>query len=208
MMRILVACERTQRVCAEFLARGHDAWSCDLRATAGQYPERHIRSDVIDVLDKDRWDMIIAFPPCTDLSGACGHLWPQKLADGRLQSAFDFVLKIWNSCEKVCIENPQGWLNTNWQKPTQTVHPWYFGDPWLKRTCLWLKGLPGLHYVLYDTPLLNFGGIYKTAVDPIGYWVSSSNRKDGVLKNGKHSSPGKRAETFPAIARAMAQAWG
>lgn len=206
-MRILIACERTQRVCIEFRRLGHEAYSCDIQPPSGGYPDWHIQDDVLRVLD-NCWDMVIAFPPCTDLSCACAHLWPLKKADGRQAAAFDFILKIWESCEKVCVENPQGWLNTNWRKPDQTVHPYFFGDPWLKRTCLWLKNLPKLHYVLEDTPLLNMMGTYRTAVDPIGYWVSSSNRKSGLLKNGKARSADLRAETFPAIARAMAEAWG
>lgn len=206
-MRILIACERTQRVCIEFRRLGHEAYSCDIQPASGGHPEWHIQDDVLRILDQG-WDMVVAFPPCTDLSCACGHLWPLKQADGRQAAAFDFILKIWNSCEKVCVENPQGWLNTNWRKPDQTVHPYFFGDPWLKRTCLWLKNLPELHYVLEDTPLLNMMGVYKTAVDPVGYWVSSSNRQDGRLKNGKHRDADSRAETFPAIARAMAEAWG
>lgn len=206
-MKILTACEESQRVCIEFRKRGHEAYSCDLQPCSGGYPEWHIQGDVRQVL-REEWDMVIAFPPCTHLSCACSHLWPQKNEDGRQQGAFDFVLEIWKSSEKVCIENPQGWLNSNWKKPCQTVHPYFFGDPWLKRTCFWLKNLPKLYYVLEDTPLLNLCGIYKTAVKPIGYWVSSSNRKDGKLKNGKHRDPVARSKTFPAIARAMAEAWG
>lgn len=206
-VRILIACERTQRVCIEFRRLGHEAYSCDIQSQSGGYPDWHIQDDVLRVLDNG-WDMVIAFPPCTDLSCACANLWPLKQSDGRQADAFDFILKIWNSCEIVCVENPQGWLNTNWRKPDQTVHPYFFGDPWMKRTCLWLKNLPKLPYVLKDTPLLNMMGVYKTAVDPVGYWVSSSNRKEGLLKNGKNRNADARAETFPAIARAMAGHWG
>lgn len=206
-MKILTVCEESQRVCIEFRKRGHEAYSCDLQPCSGGHPEWHIQGDARQVL-QENWDMIIAFPPCTDLSCACAHLWPQKAADGRQKAAFDFVLEIWSSSEKVCIENPQGWLNTNWMAPDQTVHPYFFGDPWLKRTCFWLKNLPKLYYVPEDTPLLNLCGIYKTAVEPIGYWVNSSNRKNSNLKNGKHRDPVNRSKTFPAIARAMAEAWG
>ena len=206
-MRVLIACERTQRVCIEFRRLGHEAYSCDIQPADGGHPEWHIQDDVLRVLNQS-WDMVIAFPPCTHLCCPCAGLWPLKSADGRQGAAFAFILKIWDSCEKVCIENPQGWLNTHWRKPDQTVHPYFFGDPWLKRTCLWLKNLKPLYYVLEDTPLLNMGGIYTTAVDPVGYWVSSSNRKGGPLKNGTHRDAESRAETFPAIARAMAEAWG
>lgn len=207
-MRVLAACEESQRVCISFRGKGHDAYSCDLFPPSGGKPEWHIQGDVLEIIN-DGWDMIIAFPPCDHLSCACGHLWPQKQADGRQQAAFDFVKKIWEAdCPKICIENPQGYLNTKWQKPSQTIHPCYFGDPWLKRTCFWLRGLPPLIYCLEDTPLLNMMGIYKTAVTPIGYYVSSSNRKDGHLQNGIHRSPKDRAKLSWAIAKAMADQWG
>lgn len=201
-MRVLLACERTQRVCIEFRRLGHEAFSCDVEPCCGGYPEWHIQGDVLDILD-EHWDLVVAFPPCTDLSGACGHLWPVKLADGRIDRSFEFVKRIWGSSDVVCIENPQGWLNSNWKKPDQTIHPNYFGDPYLKRTCLWLKGLQPLRWQRYDNMWCK-----ATWVEPVGYWVSSSNRRDGRLKNGLHHSADKRAETFPAIARAMAGQWG
>lgn len=207
-MRVLAACEESQRACEAFRRRGHEAYSCDIIPSSGGHPEWHIQRDVLEVLF-DNWDLIIAFPPCTDLSCACANLWPQKKKDGRQGMAFEFVKKIWGApCEKVCIENPQGWLNTNWIPPTQTIHPYYFGDPYYKRTCLWIRGLPPLSYVLEDTPLLNAMGVYRTAVEPIGYYVSSSNRKDGHLKNGIHSSPKQRSKLSKAIAEAMAAQWG
>lgn len=207
-MRVLAACEESQRVCKAFRQRGHEAYSCDIIPCSGGHPEWHMQRDVTEVLS-DCWDLIIAFPPCTDLSCACANLWPQKEQDGRQKKAFEFVKKIWNApCEKIVIENPQGWLNTNWISPTQTIHPYYFGDPYFKRTCLWIKGLQPLHYCLKDTQLLNLMGVYSTAVEPIGYYVSSSNRKTGNLKNGIHRSPKDRSKISKAIAKAMADQWG
>ncbi len=207
-MRVLLACEESQEACKAFRARGHTAFSCDIQPCSGDFPEWHIQQDVTEIL-ADRWDLIIAFPPCTDLSGACGHLWPIKKADGRQEAAFNFVKKIWEApAKKLCIENPQGWLNTNWMKPTQTIHPYFFGDPYFKRTCLWIRGISKLHYVLYDTPLLNLMGTYKTAVEPIGYYISSSNRKKGHLKNGIHRAAKQRSKLSKAIAAAMAKQWG
>lgn len=201
-MKVLIACEESQRVCIEFRKQGHEAFSCDTQPCSGGHPKWHIQGDVLPVL-ADHWDMIIAFPPCTDLSCACAHLWPQKSADGRQQAAFDFVQKIWQSNERVCIENQQGWLNTNWSPPTQVIQPFYFGDPYIKRTCLWLKNLPPLGYRLRDDL---FGK--KTAVAPKSYWASSSNRPPGYLKNGVQSDAKNRSKTFPGIAKAMADHWG
>lgn len=202
-MRVLCACEESQAVTIQFRKLGHETFSCDIQECSGGHPEWHIKGDVLKILKQD-WDLIIAFPPCTDLSGACANLWPQKQADGRQLAAFEFVKKIWESNDRVCIENPQGWLNTNWKKPTQTIHPWFFGDPYKKRTCLWLKGLPKLEYLLEDTL---FGK--KTAVEPTQYWVSSSNnQRSGRLKNGINRSAKDRSKTFPSIAKAMAEQWG
>lgn len=211
MKYILVACEESQAVTIEFRKLGLQAYSCDTQECSGGKPEYHILGDVLEFIGKNKynnfngWDLVVAFPPCTDLSGACANLWHVKQADGRQKAAFEFVLRLWESCDKVCIENPQGWLNTNWMKPTQTIHPYYFGDPFSKRTCLWLKNLPPL---LYNMHTNLFGS--KTAVEPTCYWVSSSNnRKTKRFSNsGKCHTAKDRSKTFPGIAKAMAEQWG
>jgi len=203
-MRILVACEESQAVTIELRKLGHEAFSCDLLECSGGHPEWHWLGDVSLVLEEN-WDMIIAFPPCTHLSAAGAPSWKQKQADGRQQAAIDFVMKIYNSnCEKIAIENPTGKLNTAWKKPDQIINPFQFGDPYKKRTCLWLKGLP----LLVETDV----------VEPEFHWTSNSTRggllKDGTRKKSKlpirkaWCSAKDRSKTFHGIAKAMAEQWG
>ena len=201
-MKVLVTCEFSGIVREAFGKRGHDAWSCDLLST--EIKGRHIQDDVLKHLD-DGWDLMIAFPPCTHLSKAGGWCWKYKQQE-QLE-AFKFVLQLWESpIQRIAIENPVGWLNTNWQPPTQILHPYYFGDPYLKQTCLWLKNLPTLTYVLRDDMF------YKaTAVEPIANWVKPGNvrtrRFNTVLEGGNRNSK-DRSRTFPKIAEAMATQWG
>ena len=142
MARILVACEASGRVRDALIRWGHDAVSCDVRPAPGP----HIEGDVMDLLKPgvvEQWDAMVAFPPCTHLSGAGARWWPEKRADGRQQAALQFVLDLANApVDHIAIENPWGHLNTAWRRPDQTVHPWMFGDPWAKRTAWWLKGFP------------------------------------------------------------------
>lgn len=202
-MRVLVACEFSGIVREAFAKRGHDAWSCDLLPTEGN-PEWHIQANVLDVLHNG-FDILIAFPPCTDLSKVGAWCWKYK-RDKQLE-AFKFVLQLWEApISKIAIENPIGWLNTNWQPPSQIIHPYYFGDPYLKETCLWLKNLPKLTYVLKDDMF------YKaTAVEPIANWVKPGNirnRRFNRVREGGKCNPHDRSRTFPKIAEAMAEQWG
>lgn len=203
-MKILCACEESQVVTKEFRKRGHEAYSCDIEPCSGGHPEWHLQQDVIPLLKND-WDMIIAFPPCTHLSAAGARYWKEKQQDGRQQQGIDFFMKFADcDCEKVAIENPTGIINTTWRKPDQIFHPHHFGDPFQKRTCLWLKGLPILEHT--------------NVIEPLYKWGSNSSR-GGLLKDGTRRKanlpaynswePGKtRSKTFPGIARAMAEQWG
>lgn len=202
-MRILVACEESQAVTIELRKLGHEAYSCDLLECSGGHPEWHFQNDVLDMLDMN-WGMIIAFPPCTHLCGAGAPSWKEKQKDGRQQSAIDFVYAIRDcDCERIAIENPTGKLNTIWRKPDQIINPFQFGDPFKKRTCLWLKGLP----------LLNPTNV----VEPEFHYTSNSARgglrKDGTRAKSKlpifkaWDSPKERSKTFPGIAKAMAEQW-
>lgn len=204
-MKVLVACEESQAVCKEFRKLGHEAYSCDIQECSGGHPEWHIKGDAIQVINREKWDMIIAFPPCTDLSAAGAPSWKQKQEDGRQQAAIDFVYAIRDAdCEFIAIENPTGKLNTSWRKPDQIINPFQFGDPFKKRTCLWLKCLPKL----VDTDL----------VEPKYHYTSNSTRggllKDGTRKKSKlpiykaWDSPKERSKTFTGIAKAMAEQWG
>jgi len=202
-MKVLIACEESQAVCIEFRKLGHEAYSCDIDPCSGGHPEWHLQRDVLQVLNG--WDMIVAFPPCTHLSGCGDPSWKKKQSDGRQQRAIDFVYKIRDSnCDKICIENPTGILSTVWRKPDQIINPFQFGDPFKKRTCLWLNGLPKLK----DTNL----------VDPKYHYTSNSTR-GGLLKDGTRKksvlpiykawdSAKERSKTFPSIAKAIADQWG
>lgn len=205
-MKVLIACEESQTICKAFRERGHEAYSCDIQDCSGGHPEWHIKDDVLKVIDGG-WDMMIAHPPCTYFSRAAGNVLynPERLK--LTYKSFKFVLQLYNSkIKKICIENPPGWLSTNWRKWDQKIHPYYFGDQEMKETCLWLKNLPLLQYNLYDNLFCK-----KTATDkPMP--LSSRLGSDGKIKNkyfvSRVSSSKLRSKTFPGIAKAMAEQWG
>lgn len=214
-MKVLVACEMSARVRDAFRARGHSTWSCDLLPTLGD-PAYHFQGDIFEMLPADRilldmrlaahhtsWDMMIAFPPCTHLSVAGAAWWKQKQADGRQQAAIDFVMRLADlPIPKIVIENPTGILSSVWRKPDQVIHPWMFGDPYQKRTCLWLKGVPPLVPEVTVPPadlqrvMSGQGKAYKPGM--AAYEDSRSRKSRAVM----------RSMTFPGIARAMAEQWG
>ena len=208
-MKVIIACEESQTVCKAFRKLGHEAFSCDLQDCSGGKPEWHIQDDVLNHLNKN-WDMIIAHPPCTYFSNAGLHYLKTKpKRKEQLQQMFDLTLKIWNAPIKfIAIENPIGWLNTNWIKPTQIIQPYYFGDPELKTTCLWLKNLPLLKYRHQDDL---FGK--KTATErpkPNGYCIRKSGKNAGKKYNyywTQGKSAKQRSKTFNGIANAMAVQW-
>lgn len=139
-MKILIACEFSGIVRDAFISRGHDAISCDLLPS--ERPGPHIQGDVLNILHDD-WDMVIAFPPCTHLA-VSGAVWfEQKRKDGRQQQGIDFFMKFTDlKCPGVAIENPIGIMSTIYRKPDQIIQPYMFGEPYQKKTCLWLKNLP------------------------------------------------------------------
>lgn len=196
-MNVLVACEFSQVVTQAFIKAGHNAMSCDL--LPGEKGLPHYQGDVRDILN-DGWHIIIAFPPCTDLSAAGAPSWKEKQKDGRQQKAIEFVKNIWNIPVKmIAIENPTGKLNTSWQKPDQIINPFQFGDPYKKRTCLWLKNLPPL--------------VPTKIVTPKYHWTSNSTQggllKDGTRRKSKlpirkaWCTSKERSITFQGIADAM-----
>jgi len=143
-MKILVACEYSGAVRDEFIAKGHDAMSCDILPT--DVPGPHYQGDVKDILS-DNWDMIVAHPPCTYLT-VTGNRWfnIEKYGDKARQRHLDreeaiefFMLFANANCDKIAIENPVGIISTRWRKPDQIINPYQFGDPFEKKTCLWLK---------------------------------------------------------------------
>jgi hypothetical protein len=186
-MKILIACEESQIVTSAFRKKGHQAFSCDIQECSGGHPEWHIKSDVLEIVN-DGWDMIVAFPPCTDLSNANGNKMIKKIEMGKSQKALEFIIKIWDACDVVCIENPSSWyINDNWRKYDQIIEPYYFGHNYRKRTCLWLKNLPFLMSTIYNYPKY-------TLIGKNGY----ANKKNSKIRSKFH----------PLVADAMANQWG
>ena len=160
-INILVACEESQRVCEAFRKLGGKAYSYDIIECSGGHPEWHIMGDVLPLLNgfcdittmngaihyiDDKWDMIIAFPPCTHLAVSGARHFKEKIADGRQQEALDFVQFLMDApIKKICIENPISIISTKIKKPDQIIQPWMFGHGETKATCLWLKNLPKLN---------------------------------------------------------------
>ena len=221
-MKVLVACEESQRVCIEFRKLGHEAYSCDIEPCSGGHPEWHIKSDVIRFINgycifttmdgknhyiNDKWDMIIAFPPCTYLT-VTGNRWfnIDRYGEKAIQrhkdrkDAIDFFMAFANAdCEKIAIENPVGIMSTEWRKPNQIINPWQFGDAFEKKTCLWLKGLPEL------TPT-NIVEIPPRKKFDSGKTMPSWYAEAWHLPKEERAK--LRSKTFPGIANAMAEQWG
>ena len=204
-MKLLCACEESQRVCQAFRDRGHEAYSCDILPTSGKHPEWHIQGDVRPLLDRD-WDMIIAFPPCTFLT-VTGNRWfgtkygakaEQRYKD-RTEAIDFFMLFAQNKCKKIVIENPLGIMSTQFRKPDQIIHPWMFGDPMEKRTCLWLKGVPLLVHTKEVHPPER---IHFSSGKTMAAWYAEA------FKLKKEDRAKLRSKAFPGIALAMAEQWG
>jgi site-specific DNA-cytosine methylase len=196
---VLVACERSGRVRDAFLARGHNAWSCDTEDTRSHGP--HIKGDVTPYLQQ-HWDLVIAFPPCTHLSLAGNRTLPQKIADGRTAAAVDFFMACYNAnAPRVCVENPKGVIPRYFRKPDQYIEPWMFGDPYRKKTGLWLRGLPIL---LNETSAMPNAPIHVWA----GNKTKNGDRRTATGLRGTSHDVEAKSQTFPGIARAMAEQWG
>jgi len=211
-MKVLLACEESQAVTIEFRKLGHEAYSCDILECSGGHPEWHLQGDVIEQFDSN-WDLMIAFPPCTHLAVSGAAWFEEKRKDGRQQEAIDFFMKMINApIERIAVENPVGIMSNEYRPPDQIIHPYYFGDPFEKKTCLWLKNLPHLYH--NDRP--NLFDEHITHVQPEEryewtdsktgkkksqpYWYAMASQKDG--KRGH-----VRSKTFLGIAKAMASQW-
>ena len=198
--KILVACEESQAVCKAFRKLGAEAYSADIQSCSGSHPEWHIKGDCMRILNGgifltqdgkvhrvQKWDLIIAHPPCTYLT-RCGatHLYPHgQLNEERYKKGLegkDFFMSFFNCGAKhLCIENPTPLRIFELPKESQVVQPFEYGNPYTKRTLLWLKGLPEL--------------VPTNVVNPIGSWVAM------------HKTPRQRSKTFSGIAEAMASQW-
>lgn len=201
-MKILLACEESQVVCIEFRKLGHESFSCDTQECSGGHPEWHILDDVLNWLDDD-WDIMIAFPPCTHLAASGARHFEQKIQDGRQQEAIEFFLAITRApIPKIAIENPIGIMSNQYRKPDQIIHPYYFGDPEPKATCLWLKGLPRLEHFPQDDMFNK-----KTWVEP-EYIISKDGNKYSRIHWLGGGSGKERSKFYPGISKAMASQWG
>ena len=202
-MRVLVACEESQAVTKELRRLGHEAYSCDVQECSGGHPEWHLQQDVIPLL-AESWDMIIAFPPCTDLAVSGARHFAKKRADGRQQRSIEFFMRFANvDCPKVAIENPIGIMSSHYRKPDQIIQPYQFGDHARKSTCLWLKGLPKL----IPTNIVDPGEIVRGGFS-VGASLNYARDENGKIIPWNDPRTAKiRSKTFPGIARAMAEQW-
>lgn len=187
-MNVLIACEFSGVVRDAFLARGHNAFSCDLLPSESNHPEkfRHYQSDVRELLDESfRWDVLVAHPPCTHLSVSGARWFRDKLPEQA--EALQFVRDLMVAgIPRIAIENPISIISSKIRKPDQIIQPWQFGHGEIKATCLWLKNLPKL---------------------------KPTNIVDGRTPRVHHASPGpdrwkERSRTLAGIAEAMADQWG
>jgi len=246
-MKVLIACEESQEVCKVFREKGHEAYSCDILPCSGGHPEWHIQGDITKVLtntnwgfgekdginfetqdktfhilDINKWDMIIAFPPCTHLAVSGAAHFEKKRKDNRQREGIEFFMKFLNTnCDKVVVENPIGIISGEYitkhfpdltkkynfpVKVSQIIQPWQFGDSFQKSTCLWIKGLPSLT----PTDIVSKGEFKewvdkktgKTKRQPLWFFEALKNSKT------KEERSILRSKTFSGIAKAMAEQWG
>ena len=223
-LRVLVGCECSGRVRDAFAARGWEAWSADLlpsESAPHAWPNEdwehdglafHYQGDVRDLFDQ-HWDLFIAHPPCTDLSYA-GAVWfklkdARRGGDGRMQEAAAFFMEMLDAPSPfIAVENPHSIIQEpQWAgPPTQSVQPWWFGDPYEKRIDLWLKGLPKL---MIDNPVqclgrvATGGGSWRT--DKAAGKRAMSTYEDSEKRVNRAKV---RSRTLPGLARAMAAQWG
>lgn len=185
-MMVLIGCEFSQIVTKSFRDRGHEAFSCDVLSTEGN-PAYHFQTDIRDILYDRHWDLAIFHPPCTHLAVSGATYFAEKEKDGRQQAALDFVKILFDApIRRIAIENPISIISTKIRKPDQIIQPYWFGDPYQKATCLWLKGLVRL---------------------------KPTNIVAGREQKCLAESPGpdrwkRRSRTYQGIADAMASQWG
>ena len=261
-MKILIACEESQRVCVEFRKLGHEAYSCDIMDCSGGHPEWHIKGDVLKILNpschqvleggtptndcsqkgvvkewkgitfhttdgklhliEGKWDMIIAFPPCTHLCVSGARHFEKKRADGRQREGVEFFCKFLSAdCDRIVIENPVGIISGKYirehfpdlaekyglpKEPTQIIHPWMFGDNYSKSTCLWIIGdVNPLIPLVTEQPELEW-------FEWVDGKTGKKKRQPKWFADAWKLPPDERAKvrskTFLGVAKAMAEQWG
>lgn len=204
MKRVLIACEESQAVTKEFRKLGFEAYSCDILPCSGGHPEWHLQKNIFDVIN-DGWDLMIAFPPCTDLAVSGARHFERKIADGSQQKSIDFFMSIVNAPIKhIAIENPIGIMSKKYRKPNQIIQPWMFGDKAQKSTCLWLKNLPNLTPTNIVEKGEFFEFVSKKGVKkrmPMWYYQALQKAKTPEQRRTL------RSKTFDGIAVAMAEQW-
>lgn len=195
-LRVLIACEFSGRVRDAFTALGHSAVSCDLEPS--EAPGLHIRGDALEIAYRGTWDLIAAFPPCTYLTKSNAWRW-DAIAEERAR-ALEFVRELLDApAPAVALENPVGAISTAIRPADQYVEPWWFGDPWQKKTGLWLRGLPKLVPAVERRP----EGVLPWCQAGYGPRRADGTRRPG----GAVRRVADRNRTFPGIAEAMALQW-
>lgn len=233
-MRVLIACEESQAVTIEARKLGHEAYSCDIIDCSGGHPEWHIKQDVLPLLNgrcsfetcdgiqhevDGRWDMIIAFPPCTHLAVSGARWFAEKRADGRQRSAIEFFCAIMNAdCDRVAVENPVGIMSGAYigvhypdlvekyslpYKPVQIIQPWQFGHAARKATCLFGHGFEPLK----PTCVVGIGEI-KPGGFSVGAALDCARDENGkiIVWNDPRTAL-IRSKTFHGVAKAMVGQW-
>ena len=235
-MKVLIACEESQEVCKAFRDKGHEAYSADLQECSGGHPEWHINGDVLPLLNgnctfmtqggqwvhiEGQWDLIIAHPPCTYLTGVGNRHFSLRMTpaekvvkrwEDRCEAVIFFMQCALADCERIAVENPIGFMG-HWRKPDQIINPYQFAESaedtenyQMKTTCLWLKNLPKLKTNNLPKPqpvktYLNVSGKIKRR-----YFEENHGVINGVKHGGYDAKA--RSKTFTGIARAMADQWG
>lgn len=222
-MKVIVACEESQIVCKAFRERGHEAYSCDIQLPSGGHPEWHILGDAVEALrggcvqtmdmtlhDVGRWDLAICHPPCTYLTITANRWYDvERYGDAaksryrdRYKAIVFFMQMALANVDRICVENPVGIMGTAWRSADQVIQPWQFGHPTVKKTCLWLKGLPEL----IPTKIVEVDpdDVYEYVAKNGHIKRDSRKRSDCKAEDrAKH-----RSKTFQGIAEAMADQWG
>ena len=226
-IKVLVACEESQRVCMAFRERGFEAYSCDIQEPSGGHLEWHILGDALKSVnggivttmdgqtrDVGKWDLLIAHPPCTYLSNVATRHYslrctPAEKVCARLQertkAAVFFMRFALADVPRIAVENPVGIMSTAYRKPDQIIHPWQFSggendkEQYVtKATCLWFKELPPLQ------PTYN--GQVPSNANMYGISPNGKNRTwESMISKNRQKN---RSKTFPGIAKAMAEQWG